>query len=123
MKTLSLPSVEEKSSSLIAACASYSEQANKPTQVVASRNLLRASTTMITCLRDSLSGFSRKEKVFNLYIALKEAREAQYWLKMMDKSNGESSIPLIAALDEMTNLITSLIQNTKKRRELEGKYI
>ena len=122
MKTLPNPAVAEKSSNLLSAFAQFSAKSSKPAELVASRNLLRASTTMISSLNNSFTDNSRKDKVFSLYIALKEAREAQYWLRMVDKEDSTSSSPLLNSLEDIIQIISRLIKNTKRRKELEGQY-
>ncbi|MFT7332444.1 MAG: hypothetical protein ACI81S_000645, partial [Sphingobacteriales bacterium] len=50
------------------------------------------------------------------------ARGAQYWLKIVHKDEKSTSSPLLNSLEEIVKLISSLIKNTKPRKELEGQY-
>lgn len=56
-------------------------------EFVLSKQLLKSGTSIGANVEEAIAGQSRKDFVSKLSIASKEARETQYWLKLLDKSD------------------------------------
>ena len=68
-------------------------------------------------MQEAQAGQSRADFISKYSIALKEARETLYWLRLLDASgelsNGACKILLIEA-DEIARVIASIIVSAKK---------
>lgn len=89
-------------------------QGNK--EYILSKQLLRSGTSIGANIAESISAHSKKEFLCKLNIALKEARETQYWLTILQESQ-------FAALDyspyfqQIETLIKMLCSSTKTIKE------
>jgi four helix bundle protein len=68
-------------------------------------------------VEEAQAGQSRADFISKYSIALKEARETLYWLRLLDASgelsNGSSNL-LLKEADEIARVIASIIVRTKK---------
>lgn len=68
-------------------------------------------------MEEAQAGQSRADFISKYSIALKEARETLYWLRLLDASgelsNGSSNL-LLKEADEIARVIASIIVRTKK---------
>lgn len=55
-------------------------------EYVMSKQLLRSATSIGANVHEALAGVSKKDFANKMAIASKEARETQYWLLLLDKS-------------------------------------
>ena len=73
-------------------------------------------------MQEAQAGQSRADFISKYSIALKEARETLYWLRLLDASgelsNGACKILLIEA-DEIARVIASIIVSAKKAEEVD----
>jgi four helix bundle protein len=72
-------------------------------------------------VEEALAGHSRKDFLYKMAIASKEARETHYWLRLLRDSeilNAEQSESIISESEEIVKILTSLIKtgqtNTKE---------
>ena len=72
-------------------------------------------------MEEALAGHSRKDFLYKMTIASKEARETHYWLRLLRDSdilNTEQSQDIISESEEIVKILTSLIKtgqtNTKE---------
>jgi four helix bundle protein len=82
-------------------------------EYVLSKQLLRSGTSIGANIEEAIGGQSRKDFFAKLSIAYKEARESQYWIKLLrdtDYLSVEQSTSLLADADEL--LIIGSIQKT-----------
>jgi four helix bundle protein len=56
-------------------------------EYILSRQLLKAGTSIGANVEEAIAGQSRKDFISKLAIALKEARETNYWLRLFEKGN------------------------------------
>jgi len=81
------------------------------------RQLLRSGTSIGANVQEAQAGQSRADFVSKYSIALKEARETIYWLRLLGGSglamDGDSKT-LLHEADETARIIGSIIVNTKK---------
>ena len=82
--------------------------------------ILRSGTSIGANISEAQSAFTRKDFINKLGISLKEAKETEYWLKIM---NGAEILPdkefesLKADCEELLKLLTSIIKNSKSKTQ------
>ena len=85
-------------------------------EFVLSRQLLRAGTSIGANVAESQQAQSRSDFISKLSIALKEAVETNYWLRLLQATDllteAEFS-SIIADCKELEKLLTSIIKSTK----------
>jgi len=89
--------------------------------------LLRAGTAIGANVEEALAGYSRKDFAAKMGIASKEAREANYWLRLLTDAgllNGKEG-DLLASSEELVRILTSIVKTTRhsqtgSRREEPG---
>ncbi len=85
-------------------------------EFVISNQILRSGTSIGANVNEGLSAESKKDFVHKFSISLKEARETDYWLMLLDQSN-LTQINVKFHLEEAQRLIrilSSIIISTKK---------
>lgn len=95
-----------------------------PRRSVAGKSLLsqvvRAGTSIGANVEEAQAGESRADLVHKYGIALKEARETHYWLRLFRASGilGEPDVSgLINESDEIRRILGRIVVNSKRRRE------
>lgn len=79
--------------------------------------LLRSGTSIGANVEEAQAGQSRADFVSKYAIACKEARETQYWLRLLietDIMRKEKIQDLLDESREITAILTSIIKNTKE---------
>ena len=91
-------------------------------EFVLSKQLLRSGTSIGANLHEAQESISHKEFEAKIYIALKEARETEYWLNLlyeteyMDKNQYDSiSSDCTNLLKLLVSIAKTLRQNSQKR--------
>lgn len=82
--------------------------------------LLHAGTSIGANVEEAQAGQSRADFVSKYAIALKEARETIYWLRLLREcDNGVDNVckTLLSEVDEISRIIGKIISNTKRREE------
>jgi TIGR02436 family protein len=88
---------------------------NRPgTPRTLSNQLLRAATSIGANLQESKGGQSRADFLCKISIALKEARETHYWIRLLVAADILSEKQLAALLDESNQIIAILTTIVKK---------
>jgi len=86
---------------------------------VMGKQLLRSGTSIGANAEEAQAGQSRADFISKYAIALKEARETIYWLRLVQETSylGDVGIDrLIQEAEEISKIIGSIIVNTKKAR-------
>lgn len=78
--------------------------------------IVRSGTSVGANIQEGQSAISRKEFIHCINIALKEARETEYWLKIISKSQLVVSQKLILLLKEIDEIIRILVVIIKRSR-------
>ena len=81
-------------------------------EFVISKQLLRSATSVGANVEEAIAGQSKKDFLHKMAIASKEAREARYWLKLLDKSQ-IVIIDYRLYLQEMESIINILTKIVK----------
>jgi four helix bundle protein len=85
-------------------------------EYVFSKQLLRLGTSIGANVEESQDAQSTKDFVSKLSIALKEARETRFWIRLMrdcELITAKEAQVLLRSVDELRRLLTSIIKTTK----------
>jgi len=82
-----------------------------------SKQLLRSGTSVGANVREAQSAQSDRDFLYKLEIALKEARETQYWLEIIIESGLIEKQKLDPLLQEANEIGKILVTSTKKIKE------
>lgn len=84
-------------------------------EYVLTRQLLRSATSIGANVEEAVAGQSTADFLAKLAIALKEARETRYWLRLMSASELYDCSSYLKSIDEIMRIISSIILTTKQR--------
>lgn len=82
--------------------------------------LLRSGTSIGANLEEAQAGQSKLDFISKNAIALKEARETIYWLRLVGASNAirkDRLSPLLGEADELARIIGAIIVSAKKGKK------
>lgn len=85
-------------------------------EYVLSRQMVRAATSVGANIEEARAGYSRADFAAKMGIASKEAREAQYWLRLIRNANLASAHtvdPLLEMADELVRMLTAIVKSTR----------
>ncbi|PIR49216.1 four helix bundle protein [Candidatus Peregrinibacteria bacterium CG10_big_fil_rev_8_21_14_0_10_55_24] len=86
-------------------------------EYILSKQLLRSGTSIGANVTEAQSAESKSDFVHKLNIALKEARESKYWLRLlldgMYAQSGDIE-PLLAEIEEIISLLVAIITSSKR---------
>jgi four helix bundle protein len=79
-----------------------------------SNQLLRSGTSIGANIEEALAGQSRKDFISKMSIASKEARETNYWLRLLRDSRllKNSKFNLIDESDELKKILTKIVKTS-----------
>jgi len=75
--------------------------------------LFRSWTSIWANISEAQSGTSKNDFINKMNIALKEARETIFWLKLLEHWFDESTKELQKECEEITKILVTIIKNTK----------
>jgi four helix bundle protein len=82
--------------------------------------LLRSGTSIGANVEEAQAGQSKLDFISKNAIALKEARETIYWLRLVGASNAirkDRLSPLLSEADELARIIGAIIVSAKKEKK------
>ncbi len=92
-------------------------KANK--EFVMSSQLLRSGTSIGANISEAQAAQSTNDFISKMSIASKEARETEYWLRLLDKSNYldeyQNKSVLFSSIQSIVKLLTSIIKTTQEK--------
>ena len=91
----------------------------KKNEYVISKQLLRSSTSIGANVAEALDAFSKRDFLYKMSIAKKEARETHYWLRLLQESpiiNKDISA-YIVDIQRIMRILTSIVKTTTERLE------
>lgn len=89
----------------------------KQNEYVLSKQLLRSATSIGANVEEALAGQSRADFLSKMSIASKEARESNYWLRLLRDSNAiEKNVAdaLLADAESIVNILTAIVKSTSQ---------
>ena len=78
--------------------------------------LLDAATSVGANVEEATGGFSKRDFTYKIGVALKEARESNYWLRLIKASqlrNGSELDYLLKESEELRRILTSIVKTSK----------
>lgn len=86
-------------------------------EYVLSKQMLRAGTSIGANIEEAVSAHSTKDFIARMIIALKEARETRYWLRLISRSKlvKEEIASYISESEDIIHILTAIINTTKKK--------
>ena len=85
-------------------------------EFVVSKQLLRSGTSIGANVEEAMAAASRRDFLHKMTIASKEAREAVYWLRLLDESDLVADLELeepLRSARELVRLLTAIVKTTK----------
>jgi four helix bundle protein len=79
--------------------------------------LLRSGTSVGACTEEAKAAFSRREFAFKYSLALREARESLYWLRLIEATGlaaGSALRPLVVEANELVSIFTTAVRSARK---------
>jgi four helix bundle protein len=92
----------------------------KQNEYVLSKQLLKSGTSIGANVEEALAGQSRADFLSKMSIASKEARETNYWLRLLKDSGIISKTeiePLLAESESIANILTSIVKTTSQNKK------
>jgi len=93
----------------------------KEKEFVLSKQLLESGTSIGANVHEAQAAQSKKDFTAKMAIASKEARETQYWLRLLDKSGYlfgfEKKGELFSEILAITNILTKIVKTSKQSLE------
>ena len=93
------------------------QQLQDQREYVISKQLLRSGTSIGANVEEATAAESRRDFLHKLGIASKEARETNYWLRLLDQSALAAGVeikPLLEDSDELVRMLTAIVKTTSK---------
>lgn len=87
-------------------------------EFVMSKQLLRCGTSIGANIREANEGISKSDFAAKIYIALKEARETEYWIELLwrtDYISDKEYKSLNTDCSEILSLLVSICKTVKPR--------
>ena len=86
---------------------------------VLGKQVLRAATSVGANCEEAHAGYSRDDFVFKLKVALREAREARYWLRLLKSSKLVEPSRLESIIDEaeqIKKILGAIVSKSRAKR-------
>ncbi len=109
--------VREKSFRFALAMIEVCRKLQRDREFIISKQLMRSGTSIGANVEEAISAESRKDFLHKMNIALKEARESHYWLRLLDASEIEVKGGLsqhLTAADELIRLLVSITRSLSR---------
>jgi four helix bundle protein len=74
--------------------------------------LLRSGTSIGANIEEAYGGHSRADFIAKMVIAMKEARETHYWLRLLTETNATLAArlkPLVSEANQIVSILTAII--------------
>lgn len=93
-------------------------------EYVMSKQILRAGTSIGANIEEGLGGQSKKDFIAKLSIAYKEARETDYWLRILKETDyltKKQFDEIYADLQEIQKILIATLKTTQKNMKTKNK--
>ncbi|MBN9313096.1 MAG: four helix bundle protein [Chryseobacterium sp. 39-10] len=86
-------------------------------EYVIAKQLLRSGTSIGANVQEAIAGYSEKDFLHKMSIASKEARETQYWIDLLDKSELVKFNEEIykTEIQSIVNILTSIVKTVQQK--------
>jgi len=84
-------------------------------EYILSKQVMKSGTSIGANVREAIAAESRNDFIHKMSIASKEARETEYWLELIDKSNlvKLDVMDTIKEVKEIIRILTSIVKTTR----------
>lgn len=116
--------VREKSYSFAVQIIKLCKKLEESKEYVLAKQLLKSGTSIGANVEEALAGQSRADFISKMSIASKEARETNYWLRLLRDSQilGKDQVQsLLSESEELVNILTAIVKTTSKTKTLYNK--
>ncbi|MFN7311915.1 MAG: four helix bundle protein [Bacteroidota bacterium] len=88
-------------------------------EYVISKQLLRSSTSIGANINEAGAAFSKSDFIHKMSIASKEAREARYWLMLLDKSQivEFNYKDYLFKVEELIKMLTAIVKTSQRNNK------
>lgn len=79
--------------------------------------LLRSGTSIGANIEEAIGGSSRKDFIYKLEIAYREARETKYWLRLLKEAellDSKLADSFIVDCEEILKILAAILNSSKK---------
>jgi len=86
-------------------------------EFVISKQLLRSGTSIGANIEEAAAASSRRDFLYRMTVASREARESVYWLRLLDESDLVDDVDVDGELEsahELVRLLTSIVKTTRE---------
>jgi len=99
--------------SIIALCRNLQNER----EYILSKQLLRSGTSIGANVQEALAANSRKDFLYKMTLASKEARESHYWLSLLNDSNlvDLDYQPLLKEATSIVKILTAIVKTTQSK--------
>src|SRR5690625_47814 len=87
-------------------------------EFILSKQLLRSGTSIGANVEEADVAFSKKDFIYKMQIALKEAKESHYWIRLLRDSNYLDKVEaenLFAECNELIYLLIAILKKSKMK--------
>ena len=81
------------------------------------KKLLRSGTSIGANVEEATAAQSKKDFIAKMSISLKEARETNYWLRLLKRTGYIQKNELIKESEEIMNILGAIIRTSRKNLE------
>jgi len=82
------------------------------------RQLIKSGTSIGANVEEALAGQSKKDFIAKMSIAAKEARESNYWLRLLHSTNLINKNELTEDSLELVKILSSIIKTSQEKLKL-----
>jgi len=96
----------------------YKKLSIEKKEFVLSKQLLRSGTSIGANIEEATGGISKKDFIAKLHISFKEAKETQYWIRLLYDSeylSKEDFGYLMPACDEILRILSAILKTSKNQ--------
>jgi four helix bundle protein len=87
---------------------------NEKKEFTLGKQLLRSGTSIGANVEEATAAQSKRDFISKMSISLKEARETNYWLRLIKRTGYITKDDLIVESDEIMNILGAIIRTSKK---------
>lgn len=94
----------------------YQHLSDEKKEFVLSKQVLRSGTSIGANVEEAIGGSSKKDFKSKLNIAYKEARETEYWIRLLGETGyitSDAADSILADCEELLKLLYTIIQSSK----------
>ena len=98
----------------------YQYLCNEKKEYVLSKQLLRSGTSIGANISEAIQGQSKKDFLAKMYIALKEASETEYWIRLLERTeylDQKQYASIMSDCEEVKKLLHAIVKTTTSRME------